>query len=107
MKVTTTEIIEATPEELAAAFCNMGSDEQAAFFAECERIGLTWREKREKEGSRGWFLGSGWQWFQVGQECLKAQGGLDSPAARALATMAAPLFAHSMLYCERIQQVND
>lgn len=44
MSVTRTHTVdvEITPQELAAAFCEMGSDEQAAFFAAIKPITDQW-----------------------------------------------------------------
>lgn len=111
-KIIEATTIEGTPQELARAFCNLGSNEQAEFFAECERVSLTWTEQARQKVPPRLCLGAWWQWQQVGSECLRR--GLDAPAARVLATMAAPLFAHTLAYTEarkvqhgcRIEQVN-
>jgi hypothetical protein len=95
----------ATPAELAEAFCNMDSEAQADFFAECERISLSWRPQARQERPQSMCMGAWWQWNQVGSECLKR--GIDTPGARVLATLAAPLYAHTLRFKARLEQVND
>lgn len=73
-----------TPTEMAARFCEMGSDEQAEFFAECGRLASDWgASKRDM------------QWLSVGDAARK-----NFDAANALSMMAAPLFSHTMFYID-------
>jgi hypothetical protein len=60
-RINTAEIeIEATPEEIAKAFWNLGSDKQAEFFAELAKLTLAnyekWKDVPYSTLGRPWFL---------------------------------------------------
>lgn len=78
--------IELTPRQVAEAFCKLSSDRQALFFAEVEGIASKWKNWR------------GLHYLMIG-DAVKEMG-MKSPAATALASMASPLFAHTMRWID-------
>jgi hypothetical protein len=85
--------ITASPKELAEAFCDLGSNEQAEFFAHCHTIHERWTKQWE-EGGRKTFYCSGMQWYHIGATARDL--GMYSPAAEVIMDIAAPLYVHTL-----------
>lgn len=77
--------VELTPKILAAAFWNMGSEEQAEFFEELgkEIAGGTYHSQR--------------QWFYLEEELRKSTLAKDT-----FMDMAAPMFWQTLKYMEKV-----
>ncbi len=78
-----------TPEQVARAFCEMGSDDQAAVFHEIGRISET-----------EWKKHSQMQWCFLGDELVKQ--GRDTPGWRFAADIGAFTMVYAWRHCEKI-----
>lgn len=91
---TATAKVTITPEMLAQAFWGMGSDLQVAFFDELAAI----VRRDHQGGNTGAYSLGELQWHYVGHDLLKPE---NKQARDMLMTMAAPLYLHTLTYCER------
>ena len=91
-EVITPVTLTVTPQMLAQAFWDMGSDEQAQFFGALNQI--ISQEYATKPGSVAWSLGE-MQWLYLGDALDK-----DKPAREMLMAMAAPMFMHTLAFAE-------
>lgn len=91
---TATAQVNITPEMLAQAFWGMESSQQVEFFRE-----LAATIQRDLQGGNisAYSLGE-LQWHYVGHDLLKPE---NKQAREMLMTMAAPLYLHTLNYCER------
>lgn len=83
-----TTTVRITPKMFAEAFWDMGSDDQAAFFAELNK--LVQHDYATSPKSQAWSLGE-MQWFYLGD----ALGG-NKEARDMLMAMAAPLYLNTL-----------
>lgn len=99
LEITTT--MRATPEQLAALFWNMGSEDQARFFAALAAETKAAYERAQAAraaGSKSFCAlfdeyGTG-QWYYLRQDLLKIDGGTVGDATKALMSIAAPAYVH-------------
>ena len=84
--------VQLTPAMMAEAFWQLGSDEQAKFFAELTKV----IHEDHKTNSGAYNLGE-LQWFYVGKELLKQE---NNEARSMLMTMAAPLYLNTLRVSE-------
>ena len=75
-----------TPEQLAEMFCQMGSDEMAAFFTECKRL---------SEGP-DWAAGGIYAQALWVRDEMKP----GTPGADFLMDLAAPWYTHTLMYVD-------
>ena len=84
-----TEYVDLTPEMMAQAFWDMGSDLQIAFFDELAAI----IQRDHRDGNSSAYSLGELQWFFVGDDLLKPE---NKQARDMLMTMAAPLYLHTL-----------
>lgn len=85
--------VQLTPEMLAQAFWAMSSDEQVAFFDDLAAI----IRRDHKDGNTSAYAMGELQWNCVGHELQKTE---NAWARAMLMTMAAPVYMHTLMYCE-------
>lgn len=85
--------IKLTPELLAKAFWAMNSTEQVAFFDDLAGV----ISFDQKDGNTAAYAMGELQWLYVGHELQKIENGR---ARSMLMTMAAPVYMHTLMYCE-------
>lgn len=90
---TATAQVQLTPEMLAQAFWAMGSDDQVAFFDNLAAI----IRRDHKDGNTSAYSMGEMQWHLVGHELQKTE---HEQARSMLMTMAAPVYMHTLMYCE-------
>ena len=86
--------VKITPAMMAEAFWTLCSDEQVEFF---NRLSQVIKEDHEKDNKSAYSLGE-LQWFYVGEELEKPE---NKEARDMLMTMAAPLYMHTLMACEK------
>ena len=85
--------IKLTPEMMAKAFWSMSSNEQVAFF---DDLAAVIRRAHEDGNTAAYSMGE-LQWLYVGHELHKVE---NERARSMLMTMAAPVYMHTLMYCE-------
>lgn len=83
-----------TVEQIAAAFAELHSDEQAAFFGHVQRAAV----------AKGWWAEQQWHYMcgHISAEpwLVSLEPELAKDARESLMSMAAPLYLHTLRYCE-------
>ena len=87
--------IKLTPELLAKAFWAMSSTEQVAFFDDLAGV----IRCDQKDGNTSAYNLGDLQWHYVGHELQKPE---NKQARSMLMTMAAPVYLHTLMYCEAV-----
>ena len=85
--------LELTPALMAKAFWTMSSTEQVQFFDELASV---IRKNHEDGNTSAYSLGE-LQWHYVGEELQDTK---NAQARAMLMTMAAPVYMHTLMYCE-------